>query len=151
MIGIAGWALYIVALRLAPLSLVQAVSAGGLALLAVLAQREEGALLPRREWIGVGLVVVGLVFLSVSLAGGASGSSAGSWVAVSAWFLVSFVLVGHRDRPGGARGSPRVRGSASPPESPTPPPTSGRRPPSTAAASCCSQPRSGPATCWRSS
>ncbi len=42
LIGITGWALYIVALRLAPLSLVQAVSAGGLALLAVLAQREEG-------------------------------------------------------------------------------------------------------------
>ena len=31
LVGIAGWALYIVALRLAPLSLVQAVSAGGLA------------------------------------------------------------------------------------------------------------------------
>ena len=42
LVGIAGWVLYIVALRLAPLSLVQAVSAGGLALLAVLAQREEG-------------------------------------------------------------------------------------------------------------
>ena len=94
LVGIAGWAMYIVALRFAPLSLVQAVSAGGLALLAVLAQREEGAPLPRREWFGVGVAVVGLVFLSVSLAGGSSGSSTGSWVAVSAWFLVSFVAVG---------------------------------------------------------
>src|SRR3974377_686837 len=40
LIGITGWVLYIAALRLAPLSLVQTVSAGGLALLAVLAQRE---------------------------------------------------------------------------------------------------------------
>lgn len=93
LIGIAGWALYIVALRLAPLSLVQAVSAGGLALLAVLAQREEGTPLPRREWVGVGLAVLGLIFLSVSLAGGTSGSAAGSWIAVTAWFLVSFVVV----------------------------------------------------------
>jgi drug/metabolite transporter (DMT)-like permease len=94
LIGIAGWALYIVALRLAPLSLVQAVSAGGLALLAVLAQREEGTPLPRREWVGVGLAVLGLVFLSASLAGGSSSSAAGSWIAVTAWFLVSFVVVG---------------------------------------------------------
>jgi drug/metabolite transporter (DMT)-like permease len=91
MIGIAGWALYIVALRLAPLSLVQAVSAGGLALLAVLAQQAEGAPLPRREWAGVWLAVVGLVFLSVSLTGGGNESSSGSWVAVAGWFLVSLV------------------------------------------------------------
>lgn len=106
MIGIAGWALYIVALRLAPLSLVQAVSAAGLALLAVLAQREEGAPLPRREWVGVGLVVVGLVFLSVSLAGGAGGSSAGSWVAVAGWFLISFVVVGIAIGPAAPRLAP---------------------------------------------
>src|SRR4051812_19033965 len=71
LIGIAGWGLYIVALRLAPLSLVQAVSAGGIALLAVFAQRALGEPLPRREWIGVGVAVVGLVFLAASLAGGA--------------------------------------------------------------------------------
>jgi hypothetical protein len=94
MIGIWGWVLYIVALRLAPLSLVQAVSAGGLGLLAVLAQRAEGVPLPRREWVGVWLAVAGLVFLSVSLAGGSSDGSQGSWFAVAAWFLVSFVVVG---------------------------------------------------------
>src|SRR3954453_16736261 len=86
MVGICGWALYILALGLAPLSLVQAVSAGGLGLLAVFAQRAEGVPLPRREWVGVGLAVVGLVFLSVSLAGGSNESSTGSWEAVAAWF-----------------------------------------------------------------
>ncbi len=56
--------------------------------------------------------VLGLVFLSVSLAGGSSGSAAGSWVAVAAWFLVSFVVVGSRSAgraalaPGAASGSP---------------------------------------------
>jgi hypothetical protein len=100
MVGVAGWALYILALRLAPLSLVQTVSAGGLALLAVLAQRAEGTRLPRREWMGVWLAVAGLVFLSVSLAGGSSSSATGSWVAVAAWFLVSLVGVGIAIGPG---------------------------------------------------
>jgi ABC-type nickel/cobalt efflux system permease component RcnA len=42
-VGLAGWALYVVALRLAPLSLVQAVSAGGVGLLAVLVSLLLGA------------------------------------------------------------------------------------------------------------
>ena len=107
MIGITGWALYILALRLAPLSLVQTVSAGGLALLAVLAQRAEGVPLPPREWLGVGLAIVGLVFLSVSLAGGSSGSSTGSWIAVTAWFVDLDRGRRHLDRPG--RVPPRTR------------------------------------------
>jgi hypothetical protein len=106
LVGIAGWALYIVALRLAPLSLVQAVSAGGLALLAVLAQRAEGTRLPRREWIGVGLAVVGLVLLSVSLAGGTSGSSTGSWIEVAGWFVVSCVVAGIAIGPAASRLAP---------------------------------------------
>jgi uncharacterized membrane protein len=93
LVGLVGWALYIVALRLAPLSLVQAVSAGGLGLLAILAQRAEGTPLPRREWAGVGLAVLGLVFLSVSLAGGSSDSRAGNWIFVAVWFVASLVAV----------------------------------------------------------
>ncbi len=93
-VGIAGWVLYITAVRLAPLSLVQAVSAGGLALLAVFAQRASGEPLPRREWVGVSMAVVGLVFLSVSLAGGSTHGNRGSWIAVAAWFLVSLVAAG---------------------------------------------------------
>jgi uncharacterized membrane protein len=91
LIGVAGWGFYIVAVHLAPLSLVQAVSAGGIALLAVFAQRALGEPLPRREWIGVGFAVVGLVFLAVSLAGGESPTKHGSWIAVAAWFAVSGV------------------------------------------------------------
>jgi uncharacterized membrane protein len=89
LIGVAGWAFYIVAVHLAPLSLVQAVSAGGIALLAVFAQRALGQPLPRREWVGIGFAVVGLVFLAVSLAGGESPTKHGSWLAVAAWFALS--------------------------------------------------------------
>ena len=42
LVGVGGWFFYVVALRLAPLSLVQSVSAGGLGLLAVFAQRASG-------------------------------------------------------------------------------------------------------------
>jgi len=94
LVGIAGWVFYIVAVKLAPLSLVQAVSAGGLALLAVFAQRASGERLPRREWVGVAMAVVGLLFLSISLAGGSAHSNEGSWLAVSAWFLASLLVAG---------------------------------------------------------
>jgi uncharacterized membrane protein len=89
LVGLAGWFFYILALKLAPLSLVQAVSAGGLGLLAVFAQRAAGEPLPRREWIGVGLAVLGLVFLSVSLIGASTKSGHGSGLEVAAWFAVS--------------------------------------------------------------
>jgi hypothetical protein len=80
--------------RLAALSLVQAVSAGGIALLAVFAQRALGERLPRREWLGVGVAAVGLVFLAASLAGGENDARHGSWVAVVAWFVASWIAAG---------------------------------------------------------
>jgi drug/metabolite transporter (DMT)-like permease len=91
LVGVAGWGFYIVAVHLAPLSLVQAVSAGGIALLAVFAQRALGERLPRREWIGVGVAVVGLVFLAASLAGGENHPEHASWLAVGGWFVVSWI------------------------------------------------------------
>ena len=62
-VGLAGWALYVAALKLAPLSLVQAVSAGGLGLLALLQWLTPGAARPsRREWWAVAVAVAGLGF-----------------------------------------------------------------------------------------
>jgi hypothetical protein len=92
-VGIWGWVFYVVALRLAPLSLVQAVSAGGIGLLAVFAQRASGERLPRREWTGVAFAVVGLVFLSASLADASTQGDHGSWVALATWFVLSFIGV----------------------------------------------------------
>jgi hypothetical protein len=93
LVGVGGWFFYILALRLAPLSLVQSVSAGGLGLLAVFAQRASGERLPRREWVGIGMAIVGLVFLSVSLADASTHAKHGSWVALATWFALSWLGV----------------------------------------------------------
>ncbi len=51
--------LYVVALALAPLSLVQATSAGGVGVLAALAHK-RGDVIERADWAGVGLAIGGL-------------------------------------------------------------------------------------------
>jgi hypothetical protein len=60
------WGLHVIAMALAPLSMVQVVTAGGLALLALPAQRLFGIKLGRREWVGLLLSATGLAWLAVS-------------------------------------------------------------------------------------
>lgn len=87
--GIGGWVLYVAALALAPLSLVQAASAGGIGLLALLVWKTTGTPLARREWVGVGVAMAGLALLGASLAGERTGGGHGSWLVVAAWMAVS--------------------------------------------------------------
>ncbi|MQA74401.1 MAG: hypothetical protein GEU88_08710 [Solirubrobacterales bacterium] len=61
------WVLHVAAMAVAPLSLVQAVIAGGLVLLAYPATRYFGHRLCRREWCGLGLAAAGLAFLAVTV------------------------------------------------------------------------------------
>jgi hypothetical protein len=92
-VGLAGWALYVAALRLAPLSLVQAVSAGGIGVLALLVVRTSGVRLRRAEWGGVAAATVGLVLLGASLSGGAGSTGHhASPAAVAVWVAVSVVV-----------------------------------------------------------
>jgi drug/metabolite transporter (DMT)-like permease len=60
------FALHVAALTLAPISIGQAVLAGGLVFLAVLAERFFGFELGRRQWIGIGLVAVSLSLLTLT-------------------------------------------------------------------------------------
>jgi hypothetical protein len=95
LIGIGGWVLYVAALGLGALSLVQAASAGGIGVLALLVWRLGGVALSRREWAGVGLAVSGLVLLAVSLAGTRTThpfGGHGSPVGVAAWMVASGVV-----------------------------------------------------------
>jgi len=61
-----GWALHVAALSMASLSLVQAVVAGGLALLAIPARRWFGIALGTRDLVGLGLCAAGLGFLALT-------------------------------------------------------------------------------------
>jgi hypothetical protein len=57
----------VAALAVAPMSVVQAVLASGVVLLAVMAERLFGFQVGPRQWIGLGLTAGGLVLLGVSL------------------------------------------------------------------------------------
>src|ERR671930_1759618 len=61
------WVLHVAAMSVAPLSLVQGVIAGGLALIAYPATRYFGHTLSRREWLGLGLAAAGLAFLAITV------------------------------------------------------------------------------------
>lgn len=66
-VAVVAWVLHVLAMSLAPLSLVQAVISGGLVLLTVLAERFFGFKVGRRQWVGVGLTSLGLALLAVTL------------------------------------------------------------------------------------
>ena len=65
-VAIFAWLLHVASLRLAPLSLVQAVLAGGFVLLGILAERFFGFQVGRREWTGIILTTIGLALLGVT-------------------------------------------------------------------------------------
>ena len=67
LVATGAWIFHVAAMAVAPLSLVQSVLAGGVVLLAVMAERMFGVSIGRRQWIGLALTAVGLILLGVSL------------------------------------------------------------------------------------
>src|SRR3954467_2996272 len=66
-VAIAAWGFHVAALALAPMSVVQSVLAGGVVLLAIMAERIFGFEVGRRQWIGLALTAFGLILLGVTL------------------------------------------------------------------------------------
>jgi hypothetical protein len=97
-----GFTLYVVALALAPLTLVQSLAAGGIGILAFVSARVGGRSLPRHEVVGVLVSIVGLIALAVSLVGGSGEGGGGSsleielWLAGTAAAAVVVVAAGRR-------------------------------------------------------
>jgi hypothetical protein len=97
-----GFALYVAALALAPLTLVQSVSAGGIGILAFVSARMRRRRLGRHELAGVLLSTLGLLALAVSLTGGSSEGAGGStfeillWLAATAGAAVVALELGRR-------------------------------------------------------
>jgi hypothetical protein len=97
-----GFLLYVAALALAPLSLVQCISAGGIGVLAFASARMAKRRLTRVELAGVLLSVLGLAALAVSLVGGKAQEGGGElgpillWLGVTAAIAIALVVVGRR-------------------------------------------------------
>ncbi|MGO9754813.1 MAG: hypothetical protein ACLP8S_02995 [Solirubrobacteraceae bacterium] len=67
LIAAGAWGFHLAAMALAPLSLVQAVLAGGVVLLAIMAERVLGLRVGRRQWVGITMTAAGLILLGVCL------------------------------------------------------------------------------------
>jgi multidrug transporter EmrE-like cation transporter len=67
LVAAVAWIFHVAAMSLAPLSLVQAVLAGGVVLLAVMAEKLFGLRIGRKQWLGLGLTAFGLMLLGVTL------------------------------------------------------------------------------------
>jgi hypothetical protein len=97
-----GFALYVVALALAPLTLVQSISAGGIGILAYISARVSGRRLGPYEVAGVLVSMLGLLVLAASLAGGTGEGTGGStfeiilWLAATAGAAVVALALGRR-------------------------------------------------------
>lgn len=84
-----GFALYVAALALAPLTLVQSISAGGIGILAFASARISRRRLNRHELAGVIVSMLGLLALAVSLAGGTDEGTAGSLGKILLWLAAT--------------------------------------------------------------
>jgi len=67
LVATGAWGFHVVALSLAPMSVVQVVLSGGVVLLAVMAERLFGFEVGLRQWAGVAFTALGLVLLGVTL------------------------------------------------------------------------------------
>ena len=88
------WGFHVLALGLAPISVVQATIAGGLVLITVIADRVFGHSVTRREWIGVALTASGLAFLALTLEGTADSAHHEYEAAVFYTTIVTATLAG---------------------------------------------------------
>jgi hypothetical protein len=85
----AGWLIYIAALRIAPLSLVQAVCASGIAVLALASAHGHPARLARHEQLAVLVAITGLVLLALSLVDTHQADHPPEWTPVLLWLGAS--------------------------------------------------------------
>jgi drug/metabolite transporter (DMT)-like permease len=67
LVAAGSWALHVAALALAPMSVVQVALAGGVVLIAVMADRMFGFQVGPRQWLGLWLTAAGLVLLGMTL------------------------------------------------------------------------------------
>jgi hypothetical protein len=95
-----GFLLFVAAVALASLALVQSIAAGGIGVLALFSARLARRRLSRRELVGVALSVLGLAALAASLAGGRAKGGTGElgpillWLGATAGAAVALIVLG---------------------------------------------------------
>lgn len=98
----AGWLMYVAALRLAPLALVQAVSAAGIAVLALAGVQGHPMRLPRHRQLAVLAGLAGLTLIALSLVGHTPGEGRPHAIAAAVWLAAcaggAFVFTAVRTR-----------------------------------------------------
>lgn len=87
-----GFALYVAALALAPLALVQSVAAGGVGVLAVASAHFARRRLTPREVTGASFAVAGLALLAVSLSGGDARDAPGELGPIILWLAITVAI-----------------------------------------------------------
>jgi hypothetical protein len=98
-----GFGLYVAALALAPLALVQSIGAGGIGLLAFAGARIGHRRMTRAEITGAALAVTGLLCLGASLSAGVGAGGDGALGPIVIWLAASVAAAGlvrvaaHRD------------------------------------------------------
>jgi hypothetical protein len=95
-VAVGAWVLHVAALAMAPMSVVQAVLAGGMVMLAVLAERVFGLSVGPRQWAGLLCTAGGLVLLGVTLPvvhGASSSFSMAGMISFEAGLLIVGVLL----------------------------------------------------------
>ena len=100
-VAVAAWLIHVAALSLAPISIVQAVLAGGAMTLAVMAQRLFGDAVDRRQWLALLLGGAGLALLVLTVphfTGNHSGFEVGAMLGFEGGLtlLASGLALGHR-------------------------------------------------------
>lgn len=96
LVAVGAWVLHVAALAAAPMSVVQAVLAGGVVLLAVMAERMFGFSVGPRQWAGLTMTAAGLILLGATAPGvhGAHSSfSTAGMISVEAGLLAVGVLL----------------------------------------------------------
>jgi len=85
----AGWLVYVAALRLAPISLVQAVCASGIAVLALASAHGHPTALAHHEQLAIVIAIAGLVLLALSLVNTHQSDRVPKWPAALVWLGAS--------------------------------------------------------------
>jgi uncharacterized membrane protein len=89
-LSLVGTWIHAIALGMAPLSVMETINTAGIVLLALLAIYKLDEKASLIDWVGIGSIVLGLVFMAVTLTGK---TQEFSYNAVILWFLVIFLFI----------------------------------------------------------